>query len=94
LGFQFSFEVVRDGLFLILGRRQIQGFDHQDGSGIKIELSFQVAPPFSELSRREQVLLPRAIDKGSGLTPQTFNDVFVVDAPPPSLIRVSHSDSG
>jgi hypothetical protein len=65
----------------ILSRSNVEGFDHQASRTIGINRGLQLLPKFSPIRVGENFLLPSTIQKGSGLTTQTFCQMVIVNAP-------------
>lgn len=78
---QTPLQIVGHSGFFILSRRDIQGFYHQATSFLPVYLVTQGLPEAAPGVIRQQLLLPGAVEKGSGLAPEAINPMAVVDAP-------------
>jgi hypothetical protein len=81
---QFSFEIACDFHFSVLSRGNVQCLNHPTSRSIRVSAAFHLLPEFAPVRIRQQVFLPLAVQKRSGLLAKTFDDRAIVDAPRPS----------
>jgi hypothetical protein len=92
---QLGFEIARYVYFSVLHRCNVQCLNHPTSSSIRVSAVFHLLPEFAPVGIRQQIFLPLAVQKRSGLLAKAFDDMAIVDAPRPSnRCAAMHMDAG
>ncbi len=75
-----------------MGRRNIEGFDHEHGGRIKLKASLELFPELVIALIGQEVLSPGAVEEGQGLFAQPFDDMVIVHRAGAPLVLVSRTN--
>jgi hypothetical protein len=89
---QLRLEILGNGSFFVLGRSNVECFDHQPSSTVGVKLVTHLLPESAPLLCGQNLTLPGAVEKRSRFATQPSNDVTVVNAACSATFgRVCHS---